>query len=108
MRDQGALAAFLQRTKHQSADISARADVIAEKRAARRAGANGGANGAASREAAAALAELQAHNEELLLCIEELRTQREALVEAHRHLEREHARYIDLFEGAPDAYVTTD
>ncbi|HEY1690861.1 MAG TPA: PAS domain-containing protein [Polyangiaceae bacterium] len=57
-----------------------------------------GADGHAARQAA----------DELGLGIEELRAQRDALIEAQGNLERERAKYLDLFLHAPDAYVTTD
>jgi len=46
--------------------------------------------------------------DELALAHEELHAQHDALKEAHALLEHERARYADLFENAPDAYVTTD
>ncbi|HEY8088271.1 MAG TPA: PAS domain S-box protein [Polyangiaceae bacterium] len=55
---------------------------------------------------------LRAHvvrqGEELTLAREELLAQHEALKEAHAQLQLERERYLDLFEHAPDAYVTTD
>lgn len=44
----------------------------------------------------------------LRVALEELRAQNEALFEACARLEREMAKYRDLYDGAPDALVTTD
>jgi PAS domain S-box-containing protein len=46
--------------------------------------------------------------EELRVADEELRHQNEELASAHLQLEIERQRYLDLFELAPDAYVSTD
>ncbi len=46
--------------------------------------------------------------EELALAIEELRVQQDQLELACELLERERAKYMDLFEQSPDAYVATD
>jgi signal transduction histidine kinase len=51
---------------------------------------------------------LLAGNEHLQAMAEELRSQIEALVRACALLERERSKYMDLFAGAPDAYVVTD
>lgn len=45
---------------------------------------------------------------ELRTAIEELRAQNESLVEACRRLEREMAKYRDLYDASPDPLVTTD
>ncbi|HEX8790615.1 MAG TPA: PAS domain S-box protein [Polyangiaceae bacterium] len=42
------------------------------------------------------------------VALEELRAQTDLLAEACRHLEREVAKYRDLYDSAPDALVTTD
>jgi PAS domain S-box-containing protein len=42
------------------------------------------------------------------VAVEELRAQRDALNEARRELERERAKYAELFDSVPVAYVTTD
>jgi PAS domain S-box-containing protein len=57
---------------------------------------------------AAALEELQATLEELEVADEELRQQNEELLIVREALEREHQRYLDLFEAAPDGYLVTD
>jgi PAS domain S-box-containing protein len=46
--------------------------------------------------------------EELALAAEELRVQQDQLEVACELLERERAKYMDLFEQSPDAYVATD
>jgi PAS domain S-box-containing protein len=46
--------------------------------------------------------------EELALAAEELRVQQDQLELACELLERERAKYMDLFEQSPDAYVATD
>jgi PAS domain S-box-containing protein len=56
----------------------------------------------------AALEELQFAFEALSLADEELRQQNKELVRARAALEREHQRYLDLFEAAPDSYLVTD
>jgi PAS domain S-box-containing protein len=45
---------------------------------------------------------------ELRVAIEELRAQNETLSEACARLEREMAKYRDLYDSAPEALVTTD
>ena len=52
--------------------------------------------------------ELRAALEELRVADEELRQQNEELAAAHLQLEIERQRYQDLFELAPDAYISTD
>jgi PAS domain S-box-containing protein len=52
--------------------------------------------------------ELRAALEELRVAEEELRQQNEQLAAAQLQLEIERQRYLDLFELAPDAYVSTD
>ncbi len=46
--------------------------------------------------------------EELRAAHEEVDAQREELAEACRKAQREHQRYVELFEDAPDGYVVTD
>src|SRR5579859_129128 len=46
--------------------------------------------------------------DELTAAHEELRAQHETLEQAHEILERALERYVDLFENAPEAYLTTD
>ena len=46
--------------------------------------------------------------EELRAAHEEVDAQREELAEACRKVQREHQRYVELFEDAPDGYVVTD
>jgi PAS domain S-box-containing protein len=55
-----------------------------------------------------AMEELRTALEELRVADEELRQQNEELASAHLQLEIERQRYLDLFEMAPDAYVSTD
>ncbi len=52
--------------------------------------------------------ELRAALEELRLAEGELRQQNEELAAAQLQLEIERQRYLDLFELAPDAYISTD
>jgi PAS domain S-box-containing protein len=52
--------------------------------------------------------ELRVALEELRVADEELRQQNEELASAHLQLETERQRYLDLFELAPDAYISTD
>jgi PAS domain S-box-containing protein len=52
--------------------------------------------------------ELRTALEELRVADEELRQQNEELVAAHLQVEIERQRYLDLFELAPDAYISTD
>jgi PAS domain S-box-containing protein len=52
--------------------------------------------------------ELRTAFEELRVAEEELRQQNEELVAAHLQLDIERQRYLDLFELAPDAYISTD
>jgi PAS domain S-box-containing protein len=52
--------------------------------------------------------ELIAALEELNIAEEELRSQHDALLDAHRNLEVERERYRILFHSAPDPYVVTD
>jgi PAS domain S-box-containing protein len=52
--------------------------------------------------------ELRAALEELRVAEEELRQQNEELAAAQLQLEIERQRYLDLFELAPDAYISTD
>jgi PAS domain S-box-containing protein len=54
------------------------------------------------------LEELHTVLEELRVADEELRQQNEELVSAHLQLEMERQRYQDLFELAPDPYISTD
>jgi PAS domain S-box-containing protein len=54
------------------------------------------------------LSEIAAGDEELTLAAEELRVQQDQLELACELLERERAKYMDLFEQSPDAYVATD
>ena len=53
-------------------------------------------------------AELIAALEELSIAEGELRSQHEALIEAHRQLELQRERYHALFQLAPDPYLVTD
>jgi PAS domain S-box-containing protein len=53
-------------------------------------------------------ARLIAALEELSIVESELRSQHDALVEAHRELELQRARYHALFQLAPDPYLVTD
>ena len=53
-------------------------------------------------------AELLAAIEELRIAEEELHVQNEELVASRRAIDRERARYRELFDFAPDAYVVTD
>jgi PAS domain S-box-containing protein len=53
-------------------------------------------------------AELIAALEELSIAEGELRSQHQALVEAHRQLELQRERYHTLFQLAPDPYLVTD
>ncbi len=46
--------------------------------------------------------------EELRAAHDEVDAQREQLAEASRNVQREHQRYVELFEEAPDGYVVTD
>jgi PAS domain S-box-containing protein len=55
-----------------------------------------------------AMEELRSALEELRVADEELRQQNEELASAHLQLEIERQRYLDLFELAPDAYISTD
>jgi PAS domain S-box-containing protein len=55
-----------------------------------------------------AMEELRAALEELRVAEEELRQQNEELAAAQLQLEIERQRYLDLFELAPDAYISTD
>jgi PAS domain S-box-containing protein len=55
-----------------------------------------------------AMEELRAALEELRVAEEELRQQNEQLGTAQLQLEIERQRYLDLFELAPDAYISTD
>ncbi|HZU83289.1 MAG TPA: histidine kinase dimerization/phospho-acceptor domain-containing protein [Polyangiaceae bacterium] len=52
--------------------------------------------------------ELAARDEELASTAEELRQQVDELLRASTLLERERSKYMDLFTGAPDAYIVTD
>ena len=47
-------------------------------------------------------------NEELAAVSEELRTQNDELSFLHLELQEEKARYLDLFDSAPDGYLVTD
>jgi PAS domain S-box-containing protein len=51
---------------------------------------------------------LQAANEELAATEEELRVQNEDLNASRAEAERSRAKYLDLFETAPDGYISTD
>jgi PAS domain S-box-containing protein len=53
-------------------------------------------------------AELIAALEELNIAEEELRSQHDALLDAHRNLEVERGRYRTLFHSSPDPYLVTD
>ncbi|MDQ6872106.1 MAG: PAS domain-containing protein, partial [Gemmatimonadota bacterium] len=53
-------------------------------------------------------AELIATLEELSIVEGDLRSQHEALIEAHRELELQRERYHTLFQLAPDPYLVTD
>src|SRR4051812_42097315 len=64
--------------------------------------------GAAEPELREALESLQVHHEELSVAEEELRAQVEELTAMGLALESERARYMELFELAPDGYVVTD
>ena len=54
------------------------------------------------------LEELRAALEELRVADEELRAQHEEVLSAHLQVEAERRRYRELFELAPDAYLTTN
>jgi PAS domain S-box-containing protein len=58
--------------------------------------------------AADLLAELRERETELTHVHAELRREHELLLQARRFLERERARYADLFDSSPEAYVETD
>jgi PAS domain S-box-containing protein len=51
---------------------------------------------------------LQAANEELAATEEELKVQNEELLTSRAELQQSRARYQDLFETAPDGYISTD
>src|SRR3954464_4423584 len=53
-------------------------------------------------------ADVELFNEELSVAEEELRVQQELLDQSRITLEHERARYRELFEQAPVAYVITD
>jgi PAS domain S-box-containing protein len=55
-----------------------------------------------------AMEELRTALEELRVADEELRQQNDELTNAHLQVEMERQRYLDLFELAPDAYISTD
>ena len=55
-----------------------------------------------------ALDDLASAMEELRAAHAEVDAQREALEKAYHDVQREHRRYVELFENAPDAYVVTD
>ena len=55
-----------------------------------------------------ALDHMQVVVEELSVADEELRTQTDALEQAHVELEDEKRRYEELFDSAPDPYIVTD
>src|SRR2546423_14912028 len=55
-----------------------------------------------------AIEELQTAFEELQVAQEELARQNEAIALSRELIDRERKRYYDLFEFAPDGYVTTD
>ncbi len=57
---------------------------------------------------AQSLQELQCAYEELQVAEEELRLQNEELAAARETTEKEHHRYQDLFDSAPDGYLVTD
>jgi PAS domain S-box-containing protein len=61
-----------------------------------------------SGDALVALESLLSGLEELRVLDTELRVQNENLRGARAELEEEHARYVELFELAPDAYVVSD
>jgi len=54
------------------------------------------------------LDDLASAMEELRAAHEEVDAQREQLAETSRKAQREHQRYVELFENAPDGYVVTD
>jgi PAS domain S-box-containing protein len=58
--------------------------------------------------AADLLAELRERETELTHVHAELRREHEQLLQARRFLERERARYADLFDSSPEAYIETD
>jgi PAS domain S-box-containing protein len=58
--------------------------------------------------AAELIAELREREAELAQFHAELRREHEQLLQARRFLERERARYADLFDNSPEAYVETD
>lgn len=68
----------------------------------------GRANGDVGRILQTAFEEMSATLEELRVAEEELRVQNEELLGARLQVEAEWARYLDLFESAPDAYLVTD
>ena len=58
--------------------------------------------------AGATFEELRRTMEELRVAEEDFRHQNQALLAAHRELERERGRYQQLFHFAPDAYLLTN
>ncbi|MGH7294337.1 MAG: PAS domain-containing protein [Polyangiaceae bacterium] len=95
---------FLVRTRRDGDHIALRAQLIVDGQRGREAQ----PTGPDGNDLAAVVAELRARNEELALCVEELRAQRDALAEGRAFIERERAKFHDLFENAPDAFVTSD
>ena len=55
-----------------------------------------------------ALEELRFHHDATVLAEEKLRTQLDELTRLGLRIESERARYVDLFEHAPDPYLVTD
>ncbi len=55
-----------------------------------------------------ALESLQISFEELCVAEEEMRVQNEELIAVNQELHKEHQRYLELFDFAPEGYLVTD
>ena len=104
MRTKRHVAEFLDDTKRDAELIATRTLRIAEAQGSRRTA----EAEPASAELSALVGELRQRNDELTLCVEELRAQRDALAEGRIFIERERAKFYDLFEHAPEAFLTSD
>jgi PAS domain-containing protein len=106
-REQGQdVGLFLVRAREHVLATRSQIEIFAERARALRATSAASTDGHAVHQGL--LDELRRRDDELVLAIEELRSQNECLRDMHGRLERERAKYLDLYDNASEAYVTTD
>ncbi len=102
----GGVRPYLVRAKEMSRELGEQIQALAERMAILHASLGPIEQGCAPTDALHACVMRQ--DAELVLAREELLAQHEALQESHAWLEEQREKYLDLFDNAPDAYITTD